>query len=158
MATELLKAEGQKSQLTDIRRATASIEGKLSEVLGRLSDVEGRLGFLEDAAAEAKANPAATEVESFCRRLDEITITHWLNEDTIDHNKQAAAPPTKSGPKSGKHAKLETDVTDFLKDWLKDLPTIAEAQRPTKTRSSITQAQPSPNYIGNINRQLQLLE
>ncbi|KAJ8416419.1 hypothetical protein AAFF_G00357070 [Aldrovandia affinis] len=67
-------SEDQKSQLTDIRRATASIEGKFSEVLGRLSDVEGRLNFLEDAAAEAKAKPAATvtEVESLRRRLDEV--------------------------------------------------------------------------------------
>ncbi|KAJ8414190.1 hypothetical protein AAFF_G00050600 [Aldrovandia affinis] len=67
-------SEDQKSQLTDITRATASIEGKLSEVLGRLSDVEGWLNFLEDAAAEVKANPAATaaEVESLRRRLDEM--------------------------------------------------------------------------------------
>lgn len=36
--------------------------------------------------------------------------------------------------------------------------TTAEAQRPIKTRSSFTQAQTSPNYSRNINRQLQLLE
>ncbi|KAJ8402937.1 hypothetical protein AAFF_G00362510 [Aldrovandia affinis] len=67
-------SKDQKSQLTDIWRATASIEMRLSEVLSRLSDVEGRLNFLEDAAAEAKANPAATatEVESCRRRLDEM--------------------------------------------------------------------------------------
>lgn len=46
----------------------------------------------------------------------------WLNEDTIDHDKQAAAPPT--GPKSGKHEKLDTATTDFLKERLKDLPTV----------------------------------
>ena len=56
--------------------------------------------------------------------VPERTITHWLNEDTINHDDQAAAPPSKYGPKSGKHAKLETCVTDFLKDWLKDLPTV----------------------------------
>lgn len=54
--------------------------------------------------------------------LPERTITCWLNEDTIDHDKQAAAPPT--GPKSGKHEKLDMATTDFLKEWLKDLPTV----------------------------------
>ena len=49
---------------------------------------------------------------------------HWLNRDTIDHDEQVADPPTTSPPKSGKNAKLETAVTDFLKDWLKDLPTV----------------------------------
>ncbi|KAL7385043.1 hypothetical protein ABVT39_014197 [Epinephelus coioides] len=38
--------------------------------------------------------------------------------------RETAAAPSKSGPKSGKHAKLETDVNDFLKNWLKDLPTV----------------------------------
>lgn len=32
--------------------------------------------------------------------------------------------PCKCGSESGKHAKLETDVKDFLKDWLRDLPTV----------------------------------
>lgn len=31
-------------------------------------------------------------------------------------DEQAAAPPTQSRPKSGKHAKVQTNVTDFLKD------------------------------------------
>jgi len=54
--------------------------------------------------------------------LKEPLHTGWTK--TIDHDEQAADPPTTSGPKSGKNAKLETDVIDVLKDWLKDLPTV----------------------------------
>lgn len=69
--------------------------------------------------------------------LPKRTITHWLHKDTIDHDEQAASPPSKSGSKSGKHSKLETDIKDFLKDWLMGLPI---------------------DHISNINRQLQLLK
>lgn len=54
--------------------------------------------------------------------LPERTITEWLN-DPINPVKQAAAP-SKSGPKSGKQTKVEPDVKDFIKNWLRDLPSV----------------------------------
>lgn len=54
--------------------------------------------------------------------LPERTITKWL-DDPINPEKQAEVP-SKSGPKCGKHTKVETDVKDFLKNWLRDLPSV----------------------------------
>lgn len=52
------------------------------------------------------------------------TIREWLNKDPVipDPDEQATVSPL--GPKSGPHARLETDERDFLMDWLKDLPTV----------------------------------
>lgn len=74
------------------------------------------------------------------------TITDWLNKDAIDRDEQAAAPPSKSGPKNGKQAKLETDVKDFLKDWLRDLPTVdSHYCRSTETYKDKKFLHPSTN-------------
>lgn len=90
----------------------------------------------------------------FCSTLGlpERTITYWLNEDTINHDDLRVAGMQSWKPPSQISLRTGWRTYPLL------IRTTAEAQQPTKTRSSFTQAQPSPNYIGNINRQLQLLE
>lgn len=70
--TVLKQISGEMQSLGEIRRATSSMEEKLSTIVARLSDVEGRLGFLEDAETERKANPLATgsELEALRDRID----------------------------------------------------------------------------------------
>ena len=70
--TVLKQISGEMQSLGEIRRATSSMEEKLSTIVARLSDVEGRLGFLEDAETERKANQLATgsELEALRDRID----------------------------------------------------------------------------------------
>lgn len=67
MSTEL-------QNLGDIRKATMSMEGKLSSLVTRIKDVEGRLGFLEDAEEQRHATPPATktEVEALREKVDDM--------------------------------------------------------------------------------------
>lgn len=50
------------------------------------------------------------------------TISDWITNPHINNDEETR--PIKSGPKTGKHAKLGNEEKDFLNGWLKDLPTV----------------------------------
>ena len=70
----LKQISGEMQSLGEIRKATSSMEEKLTTLMTRIGDVEGRLGFLEDAETERKANPPATksELEALSEKVDDM--------------------------------------------------------------------------------------
>lgn len=90
--------------------------------------------------------------------LPERTITKWLNVP-IDLEKTSLVNQDLR-VESSKMFNLMSRIS--LRTGWRICPVLshstAEAQLPTKTWSSFTQARPSPNYIVNINRQLWLLD
>lgn len=73
---ELLQktSEQQETKLNDIKRATDSMDGKLTELTSRINDIEGRLDFLEDADRALKANPPASmaDLDALRQKVDEL--------------------------------------------------------------------------------------
>ncbi|KAI4881460.1 hypothetical protein NFI96_000609 [Prochilodus magdalenae] len=63
----LQQISGDMSSLAEVKRSTASIEGKLSSLITRISEVEKRVEFLEGTERELRenaiANPPATKSE-----------------------------------------------------------------------------------------------
>lgn len=70
----LKQISGELQSLGEIRKATSSMEEKLTTLVTRISEVEGRLGFLEESDNRLKANPPATkaEVAALSERLDDM--------------------------------------------------------------------------------------
>lgn len=76
--TALQKISSDLAGLEEIRRATASVESKLSSLISRMAEVEKRMEWLEDAdkkmRASLEANRLATkaEVEDLRDKLDDL--------------------------------------------------------------------------------------
>ena len=72
----LQKISSETKTLPEIRQATRSVEGKLTELTARIGHVEGRLAFLEDAEKTREVDPPATMVQ-----LNELRDRLDLYED-----------------------------------------------------------------------------
>ena len=72
----LMKISAETNTLPEIRQATKSVEGKLTELTARIGHVEGRLAFLEDAEKTREVDPPATMVQ-----LNELRDRLDLYED-----------------------------------------------------------------------------
>ena len=67
----------------------------------------------------------------FAFSLSERTITNWLIEDRdLEEQEPAPAPEKQSGPKHGSHAKLEEEVTAFLKDCVTQVTMVTTTKLP----------------------------
>ncbi|KAI4872542.1 hypothetical protein NFI96_003898 [Prochilodus magdalenae] len=77
----LKQISGELQSLKEIRKATTSMEGKLSALMDRISDVEGRLGFLEESDKKLQANPPARqdELEGLKEKLVDMEDRHRRN-------------------------------------------------------------------------------
>ena len=59
----LTKISSELEGLAEIRRATESVESKMSTLITRINDVEKRVEYLEAGEAEREANPLATKTD-----------------------------------------------------------------------------------------------
>lgn len=116
--------------LAEIRRATASVETKLSSLITRMDDVEKRVEYLEVAEQEWQANPPAskTDVGQIWDKLEDME-----NRSRRNNVRFVGFPEGKEGG----------DVVRFLEELLPNLLNI-EGRREIERAHRIASQRPTP--------------